>query len=83
MIRETDIKTGTCPKCGGHDIRFQPWARRPNGHRNYLPFGWWGGGARIVNYACLGCGYLEDYLDPRDLKKVARNWERVTRTAST
>ena len=77
MSQQSDIKNGTCPKCDAHDIRLQHWSRRPNDFRNYLSLGWWGYGARVVNYVCVTCGYTESYIEAADIKKIAGRWERV------
>ncbi|QEL19867.1 hypothetical protein PX52LOC_06948 [Limnoglobus roseus] len=70
---ESDLKKGTCPKCGAQDIHAQ---HRAYWSRNFLPVGWWSR-ARICNYACVTCGYLESYIEPDDRKKVAQKWDRV------
>jgi len=73
----SDMKNGLCPKCGARDIRVQRGSRRPDDFRNYLSLGWWSSGARVYNYACIACGYLESYIDAADLMKVAGKWDRV------
>ncbi len=70
---ESDMKKGICPKCGAGDILVQ---LRAYWSRNSLPVGFWSR-ARICNYACGACGYLESYIDPADLKEVAERWDRV------
>ncbi len=74
---DPNLTCGTCPKCGGTDVRVQ---RRAFGHRNYLPAGWFSQ-LRVGNYACATCGYLESFIDPADLKKLARAWPRLTGSA--
>lgn len=70
---ELDLRHGTCPKCGSHDIRAQ---RRGFCARNFLPAGWWSR-VRVENSACVDCGYLESCVDPAHLKRIARHWQRV------
>jgi hypothetical protein len=68
-LTDVDIRTGVCPKCGAKDIR---------------RLGGWGAsrhavfrGLHLDQYVCVACGYLEEYVNRYDLKKVANYWARV------
>jgi C4-type Zn-finger protein len=66
------MKNGICPKCGSKEIRYDEGGLN---HRNYLSAGFFSQ-VRIQNYACVSCGYLENYIRPDDLEIVARKWAR-------
>jgi hypothetical protein len=39
--------------------------------------------ARLVNFACVSCGYVESYiLDERLLEEIAKSWPRVEPSSS-
>jgi hypothetical protein len=68
------MKDGICPKCGGNDVRMgRHWACR----RDYLAVSFRGNPAEVINYVCVSCGYLENYVSESDLAKVAKKWRRV------
>jgi hypothetical protein len=68
------MRDGICPKCGGNDIRTgRHWACR----RDFLAASLRGNPARVINYVCTSCGYLENYVDPADLETFAKRWKRV------
>lgn len=68
------MKNGGCPKCGSKDVRKEE--SQMNG-RNSMGLGWWQGFAKIINYVCPSCGYLESYIHPEDLEAVARKLPRA------
>lgn len=75
-------QTGTCPKCGGNDVYVNDtvatrgdravMAGAKGTHRLY-----------IHAYVCLGCGFIEEHLDPDTLaddKKITalrRAWRKL------
>jgi predicted nucleic-acid-binding Zn-ribbon protein len=71
------MKNGLCPKCGGTDIRMgRHWACR----RDHLAVSSWGLPLEVVNYVCISCGYLENYVREPDLATLAKKWSRVGRS---
>src|SRR5262245_19115052 len=58
-LTDVDMRTGVCPKCGAKEIR-----RRSGGGVDgcRVPTGLLTS-ARIDRFACVSCGYLEQYLD--------------------
>lgn len=75
------MRNGRCPRCGKGDIRVQAGFGRRWGPRNILNVGFWGV-AKVDNYVCLACGYLESYVRAEDLGPIARSWEAVEPTES-
>ncbi|MBA3315119.1 MAG: hypothetical protein M3552_19915 [Planctomycetota bacterium] len=71
IAANTEMKSGSCPKCGGNDIRLQ---HRGWGHRNFLPSTFWGKAIRLDNYACVTCGFVESYVEPGDFDRLANSW---------
>ena len=69
------MKDGTCPKCGSKNI----YAGCSPGHRGRLVVALLSG-ARLEDYVCVDCGYLESYLDnpPANRDAIQRKWRRVT-----
>jgi len=68
QLTDVDIRTGVCPKCGAKDIRFSGW-----GTSRLVVFK----GIHVELYVCVSCGYLEEYVNRYDLKKLADSWGRV------
>lgn len=68
------MKSGTCPKCGGKDIR----TNRDNPHAGDHMFLGNAGftGLYCHVYVCTACGYVEDYLPAEVLAKVREKWSR-------
>jgi hypothetical protein len=73
------MKDGICPKCGGDDIRM---GRHNVCRRDWVLVSLWGRAAPVVNYVCMSCGYLENYVREPDLAIIARNWRRVGRSST-
>ena len=57
-------KTGVCPKCGGNKLK-----TGERGGYSAVRFGFFFNGATQV-YVCRTCGYCEEYLIDKHLKKL-------------
>jgi len=67
------MKSGICPKCQSDQVYVADRAYDEGGLLRFSPFS----AARKQFYICRECGYVESYLDPKDLKKVEMKCERV------
>jgi predicted nucleic-acid-binding Zn-ribbon protein len=74
------LRDGLCPKCGSEEVYSgvdAPQEARHNsipikGNQLWMTF------ARLSNYVCVSCGYVESYIaDERKLEDIARNWPRA------
>lgn len=73
------MKNGTCPKCGsqavysGVDVLM-----KGGGHgSNSIPITSFTS-ARLDNYVCVECGFVESYIADREkLDKIIEKWPRV------
>ncbi len=73
------MKNGICPKCGskavysGVDVLM-----KGGGHgSNTIPITSWTM-ARLDNYVCVDCGFVESYIADREkLEKIIEKWPRV------
>ncbi len=69
------MKKGTCPKCGSTEIRTN---RRKIHQGDHFYLGSAGlTGLYCHSYVCLDCGYLEDYVEPKYLAKMAEKWDKI------
>lgn len=68
------MKDKKCPKCSSTQV-----VHMPSGAQEYDPVdiviskGWWGESevVKISRYACVGCGYMEYWVDnPESLKSI-------------
>ena len=69
--------TGICPKCGGRDsLRiFGALTDRRDGNRP--PVAVSGISVpRVHRYVCCGCGYSEEWIDPKDLPALKKEFGR-------
>ena len=73
------MKNGTCPKCGsthvysGVDVLMKGGAQRSNTIPiTTLTL------ARLDNYVCVDCGFVESYIGEREkIEKIIEKWPRV------
>jgi hypothetical protein len=73
------MKNGVCPRCGKADVRRLD--ARWYGQRA-LVLSFWNRppALTLTTYLCAACGYVEEYVSPADLPRVAAsNLERVDR----
>ena len=73
------IKRGICPACGSKDIHVNPTVGREvkGTGLNIMPIGWFDI-AKLDNYVCVNCGYVESYVgNPRDRERIAKKWPKV------
>jgi hypothetical protein len=68
-----DMRKGVCPKCGASGVRCR---REPGWGSDYLAVSVLSS-AWTKHYVCVSCGYLENYVDPAALDKIAKKWERA------
>jgi hypothetical protein len=75
------MKKGKCPKCGSADVRSSLGVKgREYGESTAIQIG---GSllprtARVDNYICISCGYLESYVsDQKKLRLIAEHWPRA------
>ena len=74
------MKDGKCPKCGSADVRSSAGVKNRLDEEHGIQIG---GGllprtARIENYVCISCGYVENYiLDQKKLRMIAERWPRA------
>lgn len=70
--------TGKCPKCGSTEV-YTNANLPPRGERALLAISGWGQ-AYIYNYICVNCGYLEEYIEKsneKKLDKIKTEWTKV------
>ncbi len=73
------MKDGICPKCGSHAVYSGvDVLMKGGGHgANTIPITSFTG-ARLDNYVCGECGYVESYIADREkLEKIIDKWPRV------
>ena len=72
------MKTGQCPKCGSHDVRSGAAIRDKEKIALHTGEGILGPLRKMDQYVCVGCGYVETYLqNAADLAYVSQNWPRA------
>ena len=59
------MRAGTCPKCGGTEILHIDGRSVIGG---VIPAGWTG--AKVNRFLCIGCGYSEEWIEPKDIAKL-------------
>lgn len=70
--------TGKCPKCGCTEVYTDTELPR-RGERALLAISGWGQ-AYVHNYICASCGYLEEYIeisDSKKLDKIKSEWSKA------
>ncbi len=73
------MKDGICPKCNAQEIYSGVEVlMKGGGHgSNTIPITTFTA-ARLDNYVCVACGYVESYVaDPEKLEKIIECWPRV------
>ena len=75
------MKDGVCPKCGSSAVYHGPigWVATGWAYTDaaLLPLTMMSG-AKLTNYVCTACGYLERYVDaPADRTTIAEKWGKV------
>jgi predicted nucleic-acid-binding Zn-ribbon protein len=74
-------KSKICPKCESDQV-FTNEDKSKRGERANLPVTNWRNFS-ISTYACMDCGYIEEYLSKADLQdtntieKLKDNWEKA------
>ena len=72
--------SGICPKCGSGDIlKVLSYTNRFGGGDviltdNTLPV--WLCGVEVPRYVCCACGYSEEWIDPKNLLKLKKQYGR-------
>jgi predicted nucleic-acid-binding Zn-ribbon protein len=71
-------KSGKCPKCGSTEV-YTDGKQVRRGERCIIPVTSW---TRIYlnTYICTSCGYVEEYaekIDEKKMKKIKETWKRV------
>lgn len=71
------MKDGKCTKCGAETVHMQE-----NGVGGLYGQDVFNGRSsekgKVVTYACITCGYFENYIiDPKKIKTIAENWKKV------
>lgn len=69
--------SGICPKCGGKEILriFGAVMDRSDGNRPPITVSGFSM-PRVHRYVCCGCGYSEEWVDPRDLPGLKKEFGR-------
>ena len=73
------MKDGICPKCGSSNVRSGvDVIMKGGGHgANTIPITAFTS-ARLDNYVCVDCGFVESYVaDQEKLDKIIEKWPRV------
>lgn len=65
--------TKKCPKCNGNDILAIRGDMGPLGTGNTIPAGWFG--VLVHRYVCCNCGYTEEWVDRKDIKKLKEEYQ--------
>jgi hypothetical protein len=76
------VKYGNpCPKCHATNIVRVPGGPGGYGSGNYIAVGFWLTSAvPVTRYVCLGCGFIEEWVDnPRDLARLADKYGQSRR----
>lgn len=75
------MKTGTCPVCGSDNI-YTNWAMSPANERIWRSYHYdvltiaQGQEARLEQYICGDCGFIQSYVAPDRLNVVRRRWDK-------
>lgn len=75
------MKTGTCPVCGSDNI-YTNWAMSPANERIWRSYHYdvltiaRGREARLEQYICGDCGFVQSYVAPDRISQVRRRWEQ-------
>ena len=77
----SDIREGTCPKCGSTEVYKSPkFGRNTTQYGAVIPLrgGFMAKYADVVHYVCVKCSYIESFvLNQQDLRDISREWEQV------
>ena len=83
-LAATEMKRGTCPKCGARDVYKGTEVFLKQGYRgtNTIPVCADKSiilkSAVLDNFVCTACGYLESYiLDSQSLRDIESHWPKV------
>ena len=67
------MKNGKCPKCNSREV-YKHSGISQRSHLSVSTFKQ----AKLEDYVCAGCGYLEVYIiKSEDLKKIREKWQRA------
>ncbi len=74
------MKSGKCPKCGSTNVHK---GRKPGtwtSDKVMVPIGGpFDANAKVRQYVCIGCGYVETYVSvPKELEKLRNKWKLAT-----
>jgi hypothetical protein len=78
----TDIKSGTCPKCGSNLIYINSRQKRKHPHGNAIAVnvGWFEKYAYLCHYVCASCSYIESYVaDGDSMKHILEGFEPLNK----
>lgn len=70
--------TKKCPKCSSEEIYSNATISK-SGERSIIPVSSWRS-IHINSYACMDCGFIEEYLDIKDkeaIEKLKKLWKKV------
>ena len=67
-----------CPKCSSDQILRVEGSSGAYGTGNNIQTGWSIFSAVLVNrYICCNCGYVEEWIDKKDIEKIEKNFGKV------
>ncbi len=70
--------SGTCPKCGGSNIRISEGGAGAYGSGNNIPIGSFVWQAVPVDrYICCDCGYTEEWIRREHISKIESSKKRI------
>jgi DNA-directed RNA polymerase subunit RPC12/RpoP len=74
MTSSANLRSGTCPHCGAHEI----YKGSEQGHRGAMMVGLLSG-IQIEAYICVECGAFEESasLNPALVEKIKKNWTKI------
>lgn len=81
MTSLANLKSGTCPRCGSNEVYTTKDKYRANYRSVVLVSAL--KAFRVDTYACIQCGYFEEYIMEKDLQnkkiiqKVKEGWKKV------
>lgn len=67
------MRDGYCPKCGSADV----YRKDPSPNQSLMAGGWVQKAVTAYDYACGQCGYVETYVEEKDLTRIREHWEPV------
>lgn len=67
------MKNGICPRCGKAEV----YAGLHTIGTRFIKISFWED-ARVIQYVCTSCGYIEDYVeDESRLEVIREKWSKV------